>query len=55
MDMETWVRRWKHGRGHGNMDKDMETWTRTGKYGREHGSMDENMRRNVSVLYKEDV
>jgi hypothetical protein len=42
-NMKTWTRTWKHGRGHGNMDKDMETWTRTWKHGQGHGNMDEDM------------
>ncbi len=29
-NMERGNTTWKHGREHGNMDKDIETWTRTG-------------------------
>jgi hypothetical protein len=31
--METRIRTWKHGRGHGDMDEEMETWMRTWRHG----------------------
>ncbi len=49
LDMTTWTRTRKHGRGHGYMDEDMETWRHgrgemeTWKHGdmaRRHGDLD---------------